>query len=31
LFRSWSKLTKPNLSESGFPDNAKLTIRKVGK
>ncbi len=26
LFLSWSKLTKPNLPESGFPYNAKLTL-----
>jgi hypothetical protein len=30
LFRSWSKLTKPNLSESEFPGNAKLTLRQAG-
>jgi hypothetical protein len=28
LFRSRSKLTKPNLSESEFPGNAKLTLRR---
>jgi hypothetical protein len=31
MFRSWTKLTKPNLSESGFPYNAKLTLRQADK
>jgi len=30
LFRSRSKLTKPNLSESEFPGNAKLTLSQTG-
>jgi hypothetical protein len=31
LFLCRNKLAKPNLSESGCPDNAKLTLRKAGK